>query len=370
MSDPAAPPDPQADGPAPDPTDRDAAPDAADADDAPPTAPAAAGDDGELPTLPPTPHPTSAAELRAAVDEAPPAPTAAPAPPPAGAPPPSTTPPSTPPPGPAPRPRRRATTAEDADGPRPRRRWPLVLAGLGTVAAAIAALVVLGQVHSQRHRLRCRAKDIVAERGRSFPPWGFERLGGPAWKPIAIPPGAECTERETEDVAQLEGWFLEHLAEQAGAKLSGEAPGDVDRAEAELEQALLLARTPERRDLRKELERLRGDVTYWRAAAKVKAAAATLADAAKAFDDAAAQRPRHASDPARWATFVRSLGASLAAGPDGSGAPPPTPATPERPLAPPGVALPVEPPAAELGVDAGVEPDAARRDLPTGGVLM
>ncbi len=367
MSDPAAPPDPPVDGP-------DAAPGAVDAgaaldaevavESAPAPASPAAGDDSDLPPLPAAPHPTSVAELRAAVDDAPQPPATTPA----GA---STAPAPAAPAAPARSPaRRRAPTAEDDDGPRPRRRWPLVLAGVGTLAAAIAALVVLGEVHSQRHRLRCRAKDIVAERGRSFPPWGFERLGGPAWRPIAIPPGAECTARETEDVAQLEGWFLEHLAEQAGAKLSGEAPGDVDRAEAELEQALLLARTPERRDLRKELERLRGDVTYWRAAAKVKAAAATLAEAAKAFDDAAAQRPRHASDPARWATFLRSLGASLAAGPDGSGAPPPTPATPSRPLAPPGVALPVEPPAVELGADAGVEPDAARRDLPTGGVLM
>lgn len=366
MSDPAAPPDPPA---PPDPLVDSPAPGAADVtaalDADPVPAPPVANDDSDLPPLPPEPHPTSMAELRAAVDDAP-----APGPPPSA--PTAAAPTATPAPPrpPASRAPRRAATAEDDDAPRARRRWPLVLAGVGTVAAAIAALVVLGQVHSQRHRLRCRAKDIVAERGRSFPPWGFERLGGPAWKPIAIPPGAECTERETEDVAQLEGWFLEHLAEQAGAKLSGEAPGDVDRAEAELEQALLLARTPERRDLRKELERLRGDVTYWRAAAKVKAAAATLTEAAKAFDDAAAQRPRHASDPARWATFVRALAASLAAGPDGSGAPPPTPSAPGRPMAPPGIALPVEPPAVELGADAGVEPDAARRDLPTGGVLM
>jgi hypothetical protein len=244
-----------------------------------------------------------------------------------------------------------------------------VVAAAATIAAAVAVLVVLGQLHARRHVLRCGAKAITAERGRSFPPWGWERLGGPAWRPITIPPGAECTERETDDLAQLEGWFLEHLTEQATAKLSGASPGDVDRAEAELEQALLLSRSPERRDLRKELERLRGDVTYWRAAAKVKSAAATLADAAAAFDAAAAQRPRHASDPSRWATFVRSLAATLEAGPDGTGAPPPTP-TPNRPLAPRGVALPVEAPPATASPDGGVPPDAAARDLPTGGVLM
>lgn len=269
--------------------------------------------------------------------------------------------------------RRRATTDDDDDpdaGPRRRRRWPLYLAGLGAVTAAVAVLVVLGQVQANRYALRCGATQITAERGRTFPPWGFHRLGGPAWRPIAIPPDAECVARETEDRAALEGWFLEHLTAQATRKLEGAAPGDLDAAEAELEQALLLSRAPERRDLRRELERLRGDVTYWRAAAQVKAAAAQLTAAARAFDDAAAQRPRHASDPARWATFVRDLAAALAAGPDGTGAPPPSPSAPPRPTAPAGVALPVEGPAL-VPTDAGVAPDdAPRRDLPTGGVLM
>lgn len=273
--------------------------------------------------------------------------------------------------GPATPPRRRPSTAPEPDIAPVRRRWPLYLAGLGTAGAAIAALVVLGQVHAGRYALRCGAKQITAERGRSFPPWGFHRLGGPAWRPIAIPPGAECQARETDDRDELEGWYLTHLTEQATSKLEGAAPGDVDAAEAELEQALLLARTPERRDLRRELERLRGDVTYWRAAAKLKAAGAQLEDAARAFDAAAAQRPRHASDPGRWAGFARTLAAELAGGPDGDGATPTPPPTSPRPMAPAGVALPVDGPAPSVDdADAGVPVDGPRRDLPTGGVLM
>ena len=267
--------------------------------------------------------------------------------------------------------RRASTDADLGDGPRPRRRWVLVL-GLGTtLLAASAVIVVLGQVHATNYALRCGAKEIVAERGRSVPPWGYERLGGPSWRPIAIPPDAECTARETEDVVQLEGWFLEALVEQATRKLSGAAPGDLDRAEAELAQALLLSRSPERRDQRKDLERLRGDVTYWRAVAKVKAAVTSLEDAARGFDDATAQRPRHASDPTRWSTFARATAAALDAGPDGTGVPSPIPTSPSpsRPTAPPGIALPID--SAPYPIDAGALPDdAARRDLPSGGVLM
>lgn len=341
-------------------------------DDVPAPIAATSRDDDAAPAVSPDAAPTSLAALQAAVADPAPATPASerlapiPAAPTRGEPPAPPRPTTTPP-------RKRAATDDDNDdgAPRVRRRWPLIVAAIGTVVAAIAVLVVLGKVHAQRYAMRCGAKTITAERGRSFPPWGYERLGGAAWKPIAIPPGAECTSRETDDVVELEGWFLAHLTEQAQSKLEGAVPGDVDRAELELEQALLLSRSPERRDLRKELERLRGDVTYWRAAAKVKAATVTLADAAQAFDDAAAQRPRHASDPARWATFVRSLAASLAAGPDGTGQAPPTPtAAPSRPLAPPGVALPVEPPVMLEAVDAGVPADANARGLPTGGVLM
>ena len=265
--------------------------------------------------------------------------------------------------------------AEVEASTRPARRWPLILALISTAVAAIATMVVIGRVHAARYGLRCHAKEIVAERGRSFPPWGYQRLTGAAWKPIAIPPDAECTEHTTEDVVQLEGWFLEALIEQATRKLSGAIPGDLDRAEAELSQALLLSRSPERRDQRKDLERLRGDVTYWRAAAKIKAAIATLEDAARGFDDATAQRPRHASDPSRWAAFVRASAAALSAGPDGQGVPTPTgpagPATSTRPMAPPGIALPIDAP--PFPIDAGqpeADPDAARSDLPSGGVLM
>lgn len=262
----------------------------------------------------------------------------------------------------------------DDDGPRRPRRWPLALALSAVLGGTVAAFVLIGRANREHYYLRCTPRHIVAEQGRSFPPWGSLRLDGAAWKPIAIPPAAECTPRATDDLVALEAWYLEALVDQATVKLSGSAPGDIDQAQAELEQAMLLTRSPERRDQRKELERLLGDVTYWRAAARVKGATTALEEAARVFDDAAGKRPRHASDAAAWAELARATAAVLGRGPGGGGWPqsPPSgvPLPGARPLAPPGVALPVEP---EVDADAGVpaaEPDASTPGLPSGGVLM
>jgi hypothetical protein len=234
----------------------------------------------------------------------------------------------------------------------------------------------------------CTADRVSAEQGRSFPPWGTRALTGAAWKPIALPPAAECKPRETDDVHELEGWFLAALLERASATLARRDLLDaaaaraadatppvspLDAAAAQLEQALLLARAPDRRDQRAEVDRLMGDLEYWRAMLRLRDSAAGLVEAAKQLDDAAAHHPRHANDAAAWAGFVRELGDTLRAGPttgassssaSGSAAAADhaavTPAS--RPPAPQGAALPVEPSQPEaLPIDAGV---------PTGGVLL
>jgi hypothetical protein len=255
-----------------------------------------------------------------------------------------------------------------------KRKWPIVVGLSALLGAVIAAFVLLGQANAQRYYLRCSAKHITAEQGNTFPPWGTSRVSAPGFKPISIPPNAECTPQATDSLAKLESLYLDALVDQATRKLSGTSPGDIDAAQAELEQALLLTRSPERRDQRKDLERLLGDVTYWRAAAKVKTAASALEEAAKRFDEAAAARPRHASDATEWARFARDTASSLSGGPSGAGAPSSPPSgipLPSRPTAPPGVALPIEMPPPATASDAGVpDIDAARSTLPSGGVLM
>lgn len=259
--------------------------------------------------------------------------------------------------------------ADDEEGARkPRGRWPLVAAVALLAGGFLATLVLLGRSNASRYVFHCGEQKITAEQGRGFPPWGSERLGGAEWKPIEIPPGAECQTRETDDRAELEQWFLDALVEQAQTKLTAKEVTKVDRAQAELEQALLLSRDPDRRDQRKEIDRLLGDVEYWRGAARVKAALETLEEAAKRYDAAADKRPRHASDAAAWAQWLREVAAGLRKGPAGlKGDAPVGPGEPPRPQAPTGVALPVEEPGV---VDAAPITAPIDAGIPRGGVLL
>jgi hypothetical protein len=263
-----------------------------------------------------------------------------------------------------------------------RRAWSLV-ASLAFVGIVVGAVIIAGRINAGRYTLRCTTDKIIAERGRRLPPWGTLPLTGPGWKPIGIPPEAECTERHTRSRGELEDWYLVAAGERVTAYLTprdttGVPTADVDAADALLAQALLLTRAPERRDQRADLERLLGDVAYWRAVARVRSAADTLDAAAKGFSDAAAQRPRHATDAAAWAERARSHARALRAGADeplraqaeaplppgapGSTVPGTTPAAPVTgPPLPPGLAQPPTSPPTAAPVDAGV---------PGGGVLL
>jgi hypothetical protein len=268
----------------------------------------------------------------------------------------------------------------DGDGPRKSRKMLVVGAFTTVIGLGIAALVLLGRVNKASFVIACKPQEVVAEQGRAFPPWGTRALqDDDKWKPIKIPPEAECRERETEDESELSGWYLDMLVERATALLTIREVTDYAGAATILEQALLHARAPERRDQRKEIERLLGDVGYWRASAKLRDASAALTEAAKLFDTAATQRPRHVSDASAWATYARKLIDDLRAGPTGAKQSPFPPLTAsERPVAPAGTALPVEPePAAGSatgnGTDTGsAAPPATPPDagVPTGGVLL
>lgn len=267
--------------------------------------------------------------------------------------------------------------ADDDDGDRPKRSRRMLIAMIaslvGVVGLGIGALVIFGNINKQRFLIACQPQEVHAQQGRGFPPWGERNLDDEGmWKPIKIPPEAECRERETEDQEELSRWYLEILVDRASSQLVRETRdvAKIDEAAAMLDQALLHARSPDRREQRREIERLLGDVGYWRASAKLETAASALSEAAKQFDAAAAQRPRHVSDASAWATYVRKLVDELRAGPNGEPtAFPPTPPTAPREPAPPGVALPVEP-SAGSGSASEQPPAPPDAGLPTGGVLL
>jgi hypothetical protein len=264
---------------------------------------------------------------------------------------------------------------EPDDGePAASRRTMAIAGGALFVGIGIVVLVFLGRANAERYMLACSTDRITPEQGRAFPPWGTHPMPGPEWKPIALPPNAECTPHETDSIDALGKLYLDVLVDRASTALTAKnlldpatknAPAPLDAISDELGQALLLARPPERRDQRKEIERLQGDVQYWRATIRLRDANAALLDAAKQFDAAAAARPRHVTDAGEWAGFLRKLTEELQAGPGGTpaSAPVAAPATPPT-TAPAGSALPVEPEGSASSpapIDAGV---------PSGGVLL
>jgi hypothetical protein len=270
--------------------------------------------------------------------------------------------------------KRRPEPEEEPDERQWSRRTMMIAGGALVAGIGIVALVFLGRANAQRYLITCSTTQVTPEQGRAFPPWGSRPLPGPEWKPLALPPNAECTEHETDDIVELERLYLGVLVDRASTALAGEnlldpatktAPAPLDAASDQLTQALLLARSPQSRDQRKEVERLQGDVQYWRAMARLRDAHAALADAAKQFEAAAAARPRHVTDAGEWAGFLHKLVDELHAGPGGAAAPAPVaaPTAPAAPSAPQGTALPVEPPPSEPPppVDAGI---------PSGGVLL
>jgi len=253
-----------------------------------------------------------------------------------------------------------------------------IVGGLG-----IATLVLLGRANSQRFEITCDATHAYAEQGRSFPPWGSKKLAGSAWAPITLPANAECQPRATENEAELTTWYLALLVDRATTTLTardlldtpmsdanGKATNQLDYVSTQLDQGLLLARAPDKRDQRREITRLQGDVDYWRAAARLRDASTVLLDAAKQFDVANQKRPRHATDAAAWSTFLHHLTDELRAGPNG----PPVmmaPASGADPVGstpvPVGAAIPVEP----LGRAGSAEtPPPSAPNVPSGGVLL
>jgi len=258
-------------------------------------------------------------------------------------------------------------------------RKTMIVIGAALVAGVgISALVLLGRVNTDRYFLDCTAKAAIARQGRAFPPWGSKPLGGAEWRPVALPPNAQCKSEELGDRATLEGKLLDLLVERASAALTtknlieaipaGEKASPLDAIAAQLEQALLLSRAPERGDQRKQVERMLGDVQYWRASLRLRDANAALVDASRQFDAAALQRPMHVSDAGAWAELVRRVSDQLRAGPGGAAAAfPPAPTGDSREPAPQGTALPVEPAPAAGSDTPPTPPDAG---VPTGGVLL
>jgi hypothetical protein len=270
-------------------------------------------------------------------------------------------------------------------------RAKLIAIGGGVFAVFLAVMIVLSYLNSRDYFLVCGAEKVTAERGSKFP-WGQTRLGGDELAPIKVTPDSACTAATFATLGELREAFAQVLINEASRRITTKIPEDIDEAERQLEQAMLLARTiPSKRAA---IESLRGDVEYWRAASELERVVGELEQAAAKFKSAAEMKPRHSTDAPQWSEFASSVAQDLHRGPpelrndrdygpdtpmpfqgtDTSPAPPrdgtPTtaiPADPDRPPAPLGTALP---PIVDAGPSAPPSAGAPDAGIPTGGVLL
>jgi hypothetical protein len=288
-------------------------------------------------------------------------------------------------------------SAAGQPGPGARRgRKALLVAALVVIAAAVIVLVVLGQKNRRGYHLVCGGDAITAEQGRSFPPWGQSALRGDAWRSIPVAPSTPCTSQTFASRQALAQRFEEMLVARAEAWVIGRADG-VERerlaeVQARIDQArLLLVELSDpavAEGATVTLERLQGDIDYWRARDEVDAAMAALEKAAAQLDQAVTREPRHnAEDAAAWRRLLGRIRQELASGPHarpgavpgampGSAAQPGATPGPDRATASPpaGDAAMPGAPDADAGAatpaspGAPVAPDAPRQPAPDAGV--
>lgn len=266
--------------------------------------------------------------------------------------------------------------------PRPpilsRRGWFFLVAFL-IVAALLTAGGITSHLNSQRRYLVCGDDDVRAERGRWFP-WGQTRLEGDRWKPFEL--RGACESREVDSESELEAAFLELLINRLNTTLaaedlaellarspeSAEGATDLEKVEVLIDQGMALARAPEHKAQRTELERLRGDVEYWRGRAALQRAVERLEAARGHLEEAYEIGPRHAGDAGDWSAFIERLIERAKGGPGEEEPPRPTSGDAGAPrpaidAAPPAVPIVIP----DAGPPPATEPDAG---VPPGGVLL
>ncbi len=261
------------------------------------------------------------------------------------------------------------------------RKQTIKLVAGAAILVLTAVGAILGWLNSKNYELVCHTKSISAEQGK-FWPWGRAPLSGPAFRAIAVPSEVICQTQSFDSRLQLEDAFLTALLAQSTKLLTSGGGEQVSVAEAQLEQALLLTRSPKRAKERALAERLQGDVSYWRGAAEVRRATEALSLGAERFEKAAGQRPRHSSDASAWAEHARFIAEEIDKGPRSLRADEAPKDTPRfgglsEPRVEPRIENSSEPssiPDVEDDVDVGAQMDAGTSSLdaalPRGGVLL
>jgi len=258
--------------------------------------------------------------------------------------------------------------APDAAEKKERSKFRLYAAGAGLLAIVIVVVWLLSWRNSRYLYLECREDKVIAARGSSWP-WGRQQLGGAAYRPIKLPPEADCRSREFTETLELERSMVELLIARAEAGLRSKKVEEVAEAKAQLTQALLLSRSYTEQKPR--IQHLQGDLSYREGGQSVAEAQKKIEEAIARFKDAKERQPVLFKDYDAWIEHLEAANQALRDGPrpiekitEAADQPAPPPGA--RPRVDRGV-LPQPSASPDAALPAAPKPDGG---LPSGGVLM
>lgn len=202
---------------------------------------------------------------------------------------------------------------------RRRRVWGLPIYGWLLVAATLlgAFLLVFDLRNRNRYMLVCKANKVELHKGRTFPwPFGHESIGGPEFKPIAIPAEADCRRRVYQSREEAELGFLDFILSQARTALSNPGTVSLKQARNQVLQAMLLTRT--HRTRRKETHRLLAELAYREGRTGLARVENEIRTALARFQEAQKLDGERFEDLDDWIEHLESLLRSVAPSPSGA----------------------------------------------------
>ena len=237
--------------------------------------------------------------------------------------------------------------------------WLLVAtAGFG------AAMVVVDLRNQERYLMVCRQSAMEIHSGKRLPwPFGHERVGGAAFRPVSIPAGTDCRPQVFNGRREAQTGMLDYLLVQIKAALSRPGVNDLKESRSQALQAMLL--TKALRDRSGEVKSLRAELAYRQGRNGVARIEDELRTTLNRFREARKLDPTRFKDLDEWIDHLQDLLESV------SPSPRKKETTAEKPAPPP-----PPPPVAVQKPDAGAPrpkpapaPDAAQPEEATGTLM-
>lgn len=237
--------------------------------------------------------------------------------------------------------------------------WLLVsLAGLGV------AMVVMDLRNQERYLMVCRQSAMEIHRGKRLPwPFGHERVGGAAFRPVSIPAGTDCRPQVFNSQSEAQAGLLDYLVVQVKAALSRPGVKALRETRWQVIQAGLLTQALRARS--NEVKSLRAELAYRQGRNGMARVEDELRAALSRFREARMLDSSRFKDMGEWITHLEELLQSVSPSPRKKEATPEAPSLSD--LAP---TVPKKPDAgAPKPKPAPASPDAGQPEEATGTLM-